>query len=84
MPNSLYVGNLSYQMTDDELAQVFSGIGPVKSAKIVRDRVSGRSRGFGFVEFDSPDLVKKGLELNNQEIKGRKIFVSEAREKAGP
>lgn len=82
MSNTLYVGNLSYQMTDEELAQVFSSIGPVTSAKIIRDRMSGRSRGFGFVEFETAELAKKGLELNNQEVKGRNLFVTEAREKA--
>lgn len=82
MSNSVYVGNLSFEMTEKDLADVFSSIGPVASAKIISDRLSGRSRGFGFVEFESVSDVKKALDLNGKEIKGRSLLVSEAREKA--
>jgi RNA recognition motif-containing protein len=82
MAYSVYVGNLSYQMTEQELTEVFSSVGVVKSAKLIQDRLSGRSRGFGFVEFDTEEEMKRALELNAKEIKGRGIFVSEAKEKA--
>lgn len=82
MGNTLYIGNLSFQMSDQDLNDIFATYGAVKSAKIIQDRLSGRSRGFGFVEFESSDSAKKALELNGKEIKGRAISVSEAREKA--
>lgn len=81
MSNTVYVGNLSYQMTEQELADVFSSIGNVQEAKIIQDRMTGRSRGFGFVEFTSAEDAKRAIDLNGKEIKGRNIFVSFAREK---
>jgi RNA recognition motif-containing protein len=68
-------------MSEQELADVFSSVGAVQSAKIVQDRMSGRSRGFGFVEFNSNDDAQRALDLNGKEIKGRNLFVSIAREK---
>lgn len=81
MSDTVYVGNLSYQMNDQELADVFSTVAAVKEAKIIIDRMSGRSRGFGFVTLASAQDAQKALALNGKEIKGRAIFVSEAREK---
>lgn len=81
MSNTVYVGNLSYQMSEQELADVFSSIGNVNEAKIIQDRMTGRSRGFGFVEFSSGDDAQRAIDLNGKEIKGRNIFVSIAREK---
>jgi cold-inducible RNA-binding protein len=68
-------------MSDQELADVFSTVASVKEAKIIVDRMSGRSRGFGFVTLASAQDAQKALALNGKEIKGRAIFVSEAREK---
>ncbi len=82
MTNKLFVGNVSYSMTSDILKQAFEKFGEVLSANIVMDKVSGRSRGFGFVEMKDEESAKKAMEgLNGQEVDGRKIFVSEARQK---
>lgn len=79
----LFVGNLSYGMTSDQLAAIFAKAGKVTSANVVTDKISGRSRGFGFVEMESDDDCKKAIaELNETEQDGRKIFVSEARPQA--
>jgi cold-inducible RNA-binding protein len=75
----IFVGNLSYQTTEDELADLFSQAGPVESATIVTDRDTGRSRGFGFVEMDS-DAANQAIErFNGAELNGRTINVNEAR-----
>ncbi len=79
----LFVGNLSYGMTSDQLSAIFAKVGKVASANVVTDKISGRSRGFGFVEMESDDDAKKAIaELNETEQDGRKIFVSEARPQA--
>lgn len=77
---NIYVGNLSYQMTEEELEETFSTFGTVKSAKIIFDRETNRSKGFGFVEMDSDEAATKAIEeLNNKEVGGRNLRVNEAR-----
>ena len=79
MNKKLYVGNLSYETTQDELQELFAGVGTVVSAAVVTDKSSGRSRGFGFVEMETEDAAKEAIEkLNNHEINGRSLNVNEA------
>jgi RNA recognition motif-containing protein len=79
---NLYVGNLSQDVTDDDLKKAFEVYGSVKSAKVIRDRYSNESRGFGFVEMD---VKSEGLEalsgLNGQTLKDKNLIISEARQK---
>lgn len=76
----LYVGGLPYATTGDELKELFSQAGAVDSAIIITDKMSGRSKGFGFVEMADEAGVKAAIEMfNGQEIGGRKVIVSEAR-----
>jgi RNA recognition motif-containing protein len=78
----LYVGNLNYQATEDDLTNYFGEFGEVTSARIVQDRETRRSKGFGFVEFGNYDEGKKALEeLNGSEFMGRQLRVDEAKEK---
>ncbi len=78
----LFVGGLPYSTSDDELADVFAAHGTVASAKVITDRDTGRSKGFGFVEFESDDEGKAAEKaLNGAEIGGRSITVNEARPK---
>ena len=80
MGKRLYVGNLSWGMDDNSLATTFAEAGTVTSAKVITDRETGRSRGFGFVEMDTDDQAAKAVELlHDREIDGRKINVNEAR-----
>ena len=80
MAKKLYVGNLPYKTTGDDLSQMFSAAGAVSSATIISDKFSGRSKGFGFVEMSSDDEAMKAVDqFNGQEMEGRKIVVSEAR-----
>ena len=80
MNKKLYVGNLSYETTEDELQKLFVEVGPVVSTTIITDRSSGRSKGFGFVEMESEQTAQKAIErLNNYELNQRTITVSEAR-----
>ena len=80
MGTKLFVGNLSFKLTDEELNQLFSEAGKVASANIIKDRETGRSRGFGFVEFESEDEAKAAQEMfNGKEVEGREIVVNEAR-----
>lgn len=80
MSKKLFVGSLAWGTTDDTLNAHFAAVAPVLSARVVTDRESGRSRGFGFVEYendaDADEAVKK---LNNSELDGRNITVNEAR-----
>ena len=77
---NIYVGSLSYKATDDDLKKEFEGFGQVESVKIIKDRYSGESRGFGFVEMLNKDEAQSAIEgLNGKELKGRKISVNEAR-----
>jgi RNA recognition motif-containing protein len=79
----LFVGSLPFQMTDEELHQLFASVGPVVSAKIIIDRATGRSKGFGFVEMENESDVAKAIEqLNGSEVQGRSIVVNEARPEA--
>ena len=77
---NLYVGNLSYEMSEENLRNEFAEYGEVKSAKIITDRDTGRSRGFGFVEMNSDGEGKKAMEaLNGKDFEGRELVVNEAR-----
>jgi RNA recognition motif-containing protein len=76
----LYVGNLSFQTSSQELEEMFAGVGAVESATVVEDRETGRSRGFGFVEMASAEDGQKAIaELNGTEQGGREIKVNEAK-----
>ncbi|OGT07094.1 MAG: hypothetical protein A2103_02490 [Gammaproteobacteria bacterium GWF2_41_13] len=77
----LYVGNLSYTVTSDDLQALFAQFGQIVSAEVIEDRHSGRSKGFGFVEFEDASQADAALSLNGQEYKGRKLHVSLAKEK---
>jgi RNA recognition motif-containing protein len=80
MSNKLYVGNLSYAVRDDDLNQHFSAFGSVQSAKVVMDRETGRSKGFGFVEMGSPAEADAAIQgLNGKNFGGRDLAVSIAR-----
>ncbi|MEO8403123.1 MAG: RNA-binding protein [Chitinophagaceae bacterium] len=80
---NMYVSNLSFHTAEDDLRQLFEKYGAVSSAKIITDRETGKSRGFGFVEMASDEHANKAMkELNNKEIEGRTLSVSLAREKA--
>jgi RNA recognition motif-containing protein len=78
----LYVGNLPWRATEAELKEFFAAFGQVRSASIVTDRDTGRSRGFGFVEMDDADMAKALNGANGREFGGRQLRVSEARERA--
>lgn len=80
MASKLYVGGLPYATTDQELQEVFVAHGKVTSAKVITDRESGRSKGFGFVEFESADEAQAAIKaLDGSDMGGRKIVVNEAR-----
>ena len=81
MMDKLYVGNLSFDVTEDELFDAFATIGQVHAAEIIRERDTGRSRGFGFVELSNGAKERAILEMNGKEIKGRRIIVNPARPK---
>lgn len=79
---NIYVSNLSFNTSDAELNELFSAFGEVSSAKVITDRETGRSRGFGFVEMPSEDEGKDAmLGLNNKEVEGRAMSVSIAKER---
>jgi RNA recognition motif-containing protein len=80
MGKKLYVGGLPYSVTDDQLNELFASHGTVESARVITDRFSGRSKGFGFVEMSSDDEAQKAInELNGTQYEGRTIIVNEAR-----
>ncbi|MDM0043394.1 RNA-binding protein [Variovorax dokdonensis] len=80
MENKLYVGNLSYSMRDDTLQQQFANFGHVSSAKVMMDRDSGRSKGFGFVEMGSSAEAQAAIQgLNGKQVDGRELTVNVAR-----
>jgi len=80
MAKKLYVGGLSYDTTEDGLKEAFSKAGTVDSAIIITDKMSGRSKGFGFVEMSSEEEAQKAMEMwNGQELDGRTLKVNEAR-----
>jgi RNA recognition motif-containing protein len=77
---NIYVGNLSYNSTDDDLRRAFEGFGEVASATVVKDKATGRSRGFGFVEMTSDEAAQAAIAaLNGTEMDGRTLTVNEAR-----
>jgi cold-inducible RNA-binding protein len=84
MPAKLYVGNLAFSVTNEDLEALFGQIGKVDNVAVVTDKFSGQSRGFGFVQMaDSNEAARAISELNGTELKGRSIKVNEAREQ-GP
>ena len=83
MAKKLYVGNISYQTTEDDLNTLFSQAGNIESVKIINDQYSGRSKGFGFVEFATQDEADKAVSMFNGYTLGeRKLIVNEARPQA--
>lgn len=77
---NIYVGNLSYRLTDSDLEEMFAQFGTVKSAKVIMDRETGRSKGFGFVEMESDESGNEAINsLNGAEHGGRNLRVNEAR-----
>ncbi|MCC6527083.1 MAG: RNA-binding protein [Polyangiaceae bacterium] len=82
MSARLYVGNLSYNVTEDELRSAFASCGDITATTVVVDHVTGRSRGFGFVEFGSEEHAERAVEsMNGQVLDGRALNVSPARER---
>src|SRR5919199_3693339 len=82
MATKLYVGNLSFKTTSDDLREHFSQAGTVESASVIEDRETGRSRGFGFVEMATPEEAAKAIEMfNGKELGGRNLTVNEAKPK---
>ncbi len=80
MSKKLYVGNLLYEVNDDDLKELFSQAGNVVSANVIRFYDSGKSKGFAFVEMETEDEAKAAVDmLNGKDFKGRKLIVSEAR-----
>jgi len=80
--NKLYVGGLPYEVTDDRLQEIFSAHGTVESARVITDRETGRSRGFGFVEMSSQEEAQQAIDkLNGTDLEGRSLTVNEAKPK---
>jgi RNA recognition motif-containing protein len=80
MNNKLFVGGLPYAVTDEELSEFFSQVGTVSSAHVMMDKMTGRSRGFGFVEMSTDEEAQKAItEYDGSEVDGRKIVVNIAR-----
>ena len=80
MAKRIYVGNISYSMTDEELSGVFEEYGTVASAAVIADRMTGRSKGFGFVEMEDESAADKAIAgVNGTEVQGRQLRVSEAK-----
>ena len=81
---NLYISNLSYNISDEDLRQLFADYGEITSAKVIMDRETGRSRGFGFVELSDDELAKKAIEeLNQASYDGKVINITEARPRGG-
>jgi RNA recognition motif-containing protein len=79
---NIFVSGLNYSMSSDELSQVFSRFGAVASAKVITDRATGRSRGFGFVEMESEDEARNAIaQLDQSDVGGRKINVKQAEDR---
>ena len=77
----IYVGNLPYNMSSDQLEAIFSKVGTPDSCQVVTDRDTGQSKGFGFVEFKNPEQAKQALTLDGTQFGGRALKVNEARPK---
>ncbi len=77
---NIYIGNLSYEVTEEDLQQAFEAFGQVESVNIIKDKFSGRSKGFGFVEMPDKAEAQSAInDLNGKELKGRTLNVNEAR-----
>jgi RNA recognition motif-containing protein len=84
MNNKLYVGGLPYSVTDGKLEEVFAAHGAVESARVIADKFTGQSRGFGFVEMGSGEEAQKAIDaLNGSQLDGRTLTVNEAKPMAG-
>lgn len=80
---NIYVGSLSYEVTEEDLKEAFEAFGQVESAKIIKDRYSDRSKGFGFVEMPGKAEAQSAIDaLNGQDLKGRMLKVNEARQRS--
>jgi cold-inducible RNA-binding protein len=80
VPSKLYIGNLAYSVSNDDLHALFSQVGQVQSATVIMDKFSGQSKGFGFVEMTSGEEAANAIrQFNDTELKGRNIKVNEAR-----
>ena len=80
MNKKLYVGNLDYDVTKDDLLDLFGKAGKIVDAVVISDKYSGRSKGFGFVEFEKDEEAQKAIEMyNEKDLKGRNMVVNEAR-----
>ncbi|MBL7174420.1 MAG: RNA-binding protein [Desulfobacteraceae bacterium] len=80
---NIYIGNISYNVSEEELQHEFESFGQIESSKIIRDQYSGRSKGFGFVEMPNEAEAESAIEkLNGRELKGRKIKVNKARSRS--
>jgi RNA recognition motif-containing protein len=81
---NIYVGNLSYDATDETIKQAFESFGEVTSARVIKDKYSGQSRGFGFVEMPGQSQAQTAIKsLNGKELQGKQISVNEARPRTG-
>lgn len=82
MGNKIYVGNLPFKVRNDDLKDIFASYGEVTDAMVIQDRQTRRSKGFGFVTFDSDEAAQKAVsEMNGKEVQGRALKVSEAKER---
>ncbi|NTW22365.1 RNA-binding protein [Candidatus Falkowbacteria bacterium] len=80
MAKKLYVGNLSYSSTEQSLREAFAPFGAITSVSIITDKMTGRSKGFGFVEMDNDDEAQQAIDaMNGKEVDGRTLTVNEAR-----
>ena len=80
MSTKLYVGNLPYSVTEDKLKELFASYGEIEEVVLIKDKFSGRSKGFGFVTLTDEEAAKKAIEeMNGKDIEGRELKVSEAR-----
>jgi len=80
---NIYIGNLSYNVSEDELGKAFRSFGQVETVKIIRDKYSGQSKGFGFVEMPSAEEARSAItDLNGKQLNGRTLKVNEARHRS--
>jgi RNA recognition motif-containing protein len=81
MDRKIYVGNLPFQSTEDDIRELFAEFGPVQTVKVIRDRETGRSRGFGFIEMEEAAAQSAIQALDGKDFQGRTLRVNEARER---